>query len=84
VAVSNQRFKVVRRASRVSAGTRPTCSRVRRTALPGARGPDASSRRDSRTATSSRSRGLAPRHAPPGTVPGTATSWARGGGSRLL
>jgi len=36
------------------------------------------------TATISRSHGLAPKHAPPGTAPGTATSWARGAASRLL
>jgi len=44
-------FKVLRRANRVSAGTTPTCSRDRRTARPGARGPDASSRPDSRPVT---------------------------------
>jgi len=65
-----------RAVDRAAASTRPMCSPVRRTARPGARGPDASSRQGSRTATSSRAPGPAPRRVPPGTVPGTATSQA--------
>jgi hypothetical protein len=71
-------------ASRAAAGTRPTCSQARRTARPGARGPDGSSRRGNHTATSSRSPCPAPGRVPPGTAPGTATSRARGAASRSL
>jgi hypothetical protein len=43
-----------RAVGRAAACTRPMCSPARRTARPGARGPDASSRPGNRTATSSR------------------------------